>query len=71
MTAPPPPYRPSNPFAPVVGLVVFILAIIATVHLHVYWKRRAADAEAYRAKTMQAALGGTPENFLRYEAARK
>ena len=63
--------RPSGTFAPLVGLAVCVVALFALIHLAAYYKRESARAEAYRATTLQAALGGTPENFLRYEEARK
>lgn len=52
-------------------LLVWIGASVTTIHLHAYWKRRIADAEAYRAGVIRAAFDGNAELALRYEEARK
>jgi hypothetical protein len=69
MNSPPPSSK--HALAPIVGLVVFVAAVLATIHLYAYGKRQSARAEAFRATILQGALGGGPENFLRYEEARR
>lgn len=66
-----PPSSPKHPLALSFILLVWVGAVVVTIHLHVYWKRRIADAEAYRAGVVRAAFDGNAELALRYEEARK